>query len=74
MPENRFNDRKKGDKKFALQVKKTYDLVLGELSNRATKGDNKAASELIKKLSEMNVVLYHLGFYLTDSGRMVKFH
>lgn len=69
---NTHNEALKGDRKFALAVNKTYRGVLKELSWKATNGDNKAARLLMEKMAEQNVVLYNLGFYLTDSGRLKK--
>jgi len=69
---NIHNENLKNDRRFALQVKKTYDKVCRELSSKATHGDKKAASALLGKMAEQNVVLYHLGFRITNSGRLAK--
>ncbi len=63
---NEFNEKFKGDEKFARQVSKTYETIIIELANKFK------AKEHMKKMIERNIVLYHLGFALIDNGKLVK--
>lgn len=69
---NIYNESKKGDIIFAQQVKKTYKAFYENLQIKISQGDKPACLILIEKLTEENVVLYHLGFKLNDSGRLIK--
>jgi len=71
-PEDAENIWRKGDRSFALEVKRTYDGVCKKLSGEARLGNNKSALELMKKMTEQNIVLRHLGFRITDSGRIAS--
>jgi hypothetical protein len=42
------------------------------LSKSATSGSKKSAKKLMESMTEQNIVLYHLGFTVSDAGRLVK--
>ena len=69
---NEYNESLKNNRKFALQVKKTYDTICRNLSSKARLGSIQSAKLLMEKMSEQNVVLYHLGFTVGDTGRLRK--
>jgi hypothetical protein len=64
------NDSFKRNRKFANEVKKTYDVLLQDLTLKARAGHKKSAVLLLEKMAEQNIVLYHLGFRISDEGRL----
>lgn len=62
----------KNNRKFALEVKKTYDKICRDLSNKARVGSKRDALELMNKMSEQNIVLYFLGFKIDFNGKLIK--
>lgn len=69
---NAYIENFKGDRKFALEVKKTYDKICRDLSNKARVGSKRDALELMNKMSEQNIVLYFLGFKIDFNGKLIK--
>lgn len=69
---NHFCESKKGEKNFARKVKNTYEIILKNLTLKARSGNKKAALELMEKITELDVVLYQLGFVISNHGRLKK--
>lgn len=60
-------------KELAKFTKKAFDKMLKDTSWKATCGSNKAALNLIKEMTAMELVLQSLGYTTNDNGRLIKY-